>query len=54
MYERYCCVFAEDLSNVINFYKEKIVSKMVKIGEMPVEGKENMNKLSVTREWNYI
>ena len=27
---------------------------MVNIGEMPVKGKENMNKLSVTRELNYI
>ena len=54
IYERYFCEFAEDLSNVFNFYKEKIFSKMVNIGEMPVKGKENINKLSVTRELNYI
>ena len=54
MYERYFCVFAEDLSNVFNFYKAKIVSIMLNIGKMPVKGNKNMNMLSVTRELNYI
>lgn len=50
MYERYFCVFAEDLWNVFNFYKAKIVSIMLNIGKLPVKGKENMNKFSVSRE----
>ena len=54
MYDRYFFVFAEDLSNVFNFFKEKIVSIMLNIGKMPVKGKENMNKFSVSRERNYI
>ena len=50
MYERYFCVFAENLSYVFNFYKEKIFSIIIYIGKMSVKGKENINKFSVTRE----